>query len=573
MAIYHCSAQVIGRGKGRSAVAAVAYRSGTCLLNEYDGVIHDFTKKRGVIYSEIMLPDYAPERFADRSTLWNDIELSERSNAQLAREYEFSIPLELPREYWIPFAQKTVRELFIDRGMIADFAIHYKETNDNPNPHIHVTLPMRSLDKDGNWEVKSQLVYLCKNAAGEERGFTKEELALPENSGWQKQHRYSKGGDPKAKKIYLSAYEVENDPKYKDYMRIKNDRQPKTAKFGRKNQTLEYWNSKEFLLEIRKGVADHINAELERMGYDQRVDHRSLKDQGVDREPTIHEGVVARGMERKGKVADRCEINRQIKANAEVFNDLNSALDSVQKDLENELLQRDIWNENVRRLKELERQGRNIVKDLETVDLLFERDLIPVIYMDEDQVLHATYFRNVEGAKELIEKTQGSMVYTVPEPQPKRVSEADRLRETYEELKAAKAEMNSLKREINGCKFWEKGKKEQLQSDWAIAMERTRKALEELFKYGVSQYQYIHEMGDSVKIDAKNVEPELMKGEIEHHINRIKQQEAREDWLLERGGAITEEELQQYKEAKSQGRSETEYKEEKKKDKNKGIGD
>lgn len=313
MAIYHCSAKVISRGSGRSAVAAAAYRSGTKIENEYDGVTHDYTRKQGVVYSEVMLPDNAPEAYRDRAILWNAVEKTERANGQLAQEYEFSIPIELPQSEWISFARRTADELFVKDGRPADIAIHYKETDGKPNPHIHIQSPKRAMDADGNWEAKSEILYLCKNAEGEEKAFTKAELALPENSEWQKQHRYSKGGDPKGKKVYLSPYDVATNPKYKGYERVKGDRQPKTEKHGRKNPKMERWDSKEYLLEIRKAVADKINAELERMGLPQRVDHRSLKDQGIDREPTIHEGVAARNIEKKGGVADRCEINREIK--------------------------------------------------------------------------------------------------------------------------------------------------------------------------------------------------------------------------------------------------------------------
>lgn len=344
MAIYHCSAKVISRGGGRSAVAAAAYRSATKIENEYDGVTHDYTRKQGVVYSEVMLPDNAPEAYRDRANLWNAVEKNERANGQLAQEYEFSIPIELPQSEWIAFARRTVDELFVQDGRPADIAIHFKETDGKPNPHVHIQSPKRAMDADGNWEAKSEILYLCKNAKGDEKAFTKAELALPENSEWQKQHRYSKDGNPKGKKVYLSPYEVATNPKYKGYERVKGDRQPKTEKHGRKNPKMERWDSKEYLLEIRKGVADKINAELERMGLPQRVDHRSLKDQGIDREPTIHEGVAARNIEKKGGVADRCEVNRDIKqANVQT-----AAIDKQMSEVEMEIgrVQEDIeWTE------------------------------------------------------------------------------------------------------------------------------------------------------------------------------------------------------------------------------------
>ena len=99
IAIYHCSIKIVSRGKGKSAVAAAAYRSGEKLTNEWDGLTHDYTKKGSFIHSEILLPAHAPPAFSDRSILWNSVELSEKSNnAQLAREVEIALPVELSRE-------------------------------------------------------------------------------------------------------------------------------------------------------------------------------------------------------------------------------------------------------------------------------------------------------------------------------------------------------------------------------------------------------------------------------------------------------------------------------------------
>ena len=89
IAIYHCNISIVSRGKGKSAVAAAAYRSGEKLTNEWDGMTHDYTRKGGVVHNEIMLPPHAPPSFSDRSTLWNSVELYEKAgNAQLAREID-----------------------------------------------------------------------------------------------------------------------------------------------------------------------------------------------------------------------------------------------------------------------------------------------------------------------------------------------------------------------------------------------------------------------------------------------------------------------------------------------------
>ena len=99
MAIYHCSVQIIGRNAGRSSVAAAAYRAGEKLVNEYDGIEHDFTRKNWVEFTEIILPDNAPKEYSDRSTLWNAVEMAEKSkDAQLCREFELALPIEMTRE-------------------------------------------------------------------------------------------------------------------------------------------------------------------------------------------------------------------------------------------------------------------------------------------------------------------------------------------------------------------------------------------------------------------------------------------------------------------------------------------
>jgi Ti-type conjugative transfer relaxase TraA len=151
MAIYHFSAKVIGRGTGRSAVAAAAYRSASHLQDERLGRAHDFTNKAGVVHSEVMLPEGAPERLRDRETLWNEVEATEkRKDAQLAREVEFAIPRELTKEQGIALAREFVDREFVSRGMVADINVHWDiGTDGDAKPHAHVMLAMREVGPDG----------------------------------------------------------------------------------------------------------------------------------------------------------------------------------------------------------------------------------------------------------------------------------------------------------------------------------------------------------------------------------------------------------------------------------------
>ena len=128
---------------GKSAVAAAAYRSGEKLVNEWDGMTHDFTHKGGIVHKEIMLPIHAPPEFADRSTLWNSVEEIEKSaTAQLAREIEVALPVELSRAEQLALVRAFVKDTFVAAGMCADFAIHDKGDG---NPHAHIMLTVRPL--------------------------------------------------------------------------------------------------------------------------------------------------------------------------------------------------------------------------------------------------------------------------------------------------------------------------------------------------------------------------------------------------------------------------------------------
>ena len=150
MAIYHLSIKIISRGKcGKSSVAAAAYRAADKIRNDYDGVTHDYTRKRGVVHTEILLPDNAPPEYADRAVLWNAVEKIEKAkNSQLAREIELALPVELTKEQNIFLVREYVKRYFVAQGMCADIAIH---DTGGGNPHAHVLLTMRPFNEDKTW--------------------------------------------------------------------------------------------------------------------------------------------------------------------------------------------------------------------------------------------------------------------------------------------------------------------------------------------------------------------------------------------------------------------------------------
>ena len=151
MAIYHFSAKLISRANGSSALAAAAYRSASRLRDERLDRAHDFSNKAGVVHSEVMLPDGAPEHLRDRERLWNEVEAVEvRKDAQLARETEFALPRELDQAEGIRLAREFVKAEFVDRGMIADLNVHWDIGADGmPKPHAHVMLTTRSVGEEG----------------------------------------------------------------------------------------------------------------------------------------------------------------------------------------------------------------------------------------------------------------------------------------------------------------------------------------------------------------------------------------------------------------------------------------
>lgn len=265
MSIYHCSIKVISRGKGQSCVASSAYRSGEKMIDERTDTTHDYTRKGGVVFSEVQLPKNAPDEFSDRSKLWNSVEqIEKQANAQLSREIEVALPIELDRDQQIDLIRNYVQKNFVDEGMCADWSIHDKGDG---NPHCHIMLTMRPLKESGEWGTKEKKVYAL---------------------------------DDDGNRIPMI------DPATGEQ---------KVTKTGRKvwkRETVQAntWNDQGNAEKWRKAWADECNKLLEPM---QHIDHRSFERRGIDLEPTIHEGYTARKIEEKGGVSERCTANREIR--------------------------------------------------------------------------------------------------------------------------------------------------------------------------------------------------------------------------------------------------------------------
>lgn len=328
MAIYHFEAKIVSRGNGRSAVAASAYLSCTNILNDYDGVRHDYTRKKGLVWQEVFLPEYAPTEWQDRGVLWNAVEENEKTkDSRLAREFVPALPVELNKEQWQQLLSNFINEQFIADGMCADVAIHDPYPPGH-NPHAHIMLTVRPLDENGKWQYKTEKEYLCIKD-GEERRFTAAEFKIAQAVGWEKQYQYKVG----KKKMYMTP----SAAKAQGYERV--NKYPKSTKYGRQNPISERWNSEEQLVEWRKAWADVTNRYLEQYGHDARIDHRSHAERGLTEQPTIHEGVVARALEKKGIVSDRCELNRQIKADNALLRELKDTVKKLLKAVKNSVLE------------------------------------------------------------------------------------------------------------------------------------------------------------------------------------------------------------------------------------------
>ena len=264
IALFHFHVTQIKRSAGQSAVAAAAYRAGEKLHSEYYGEDSDYTHKRGVICSEILLPSHAPLEYADRKTLWNAVEKAERGKkAQLAYSFDIALQNEFSMQENIDLARQFLLEQFVSRGMVVDFAVHSPDKEDGgiSNPHFHVMCPIRPLDEHGRWGNKQRREYVL-----DEHG-----ERIRDEAG-----NYVFNAVP-------------------------------TTDWG-SPETLEHW---------RQAWAEMCNVKFVARGLVCRIDHRSFVRQGVEQIPTQHEGPTVRAMEAKGIRTDKGDLNRFIqKTNA-----------------------------------------------------------------------------------------------------------------------------------------------------------------------------------------------------------------------------------------------------------------
>lgn len=507
MAIYHCSIKIIGRSGGRSAVGSSAYRAGEKLEDKETGMTHDYTRKSGVVYNEVMLPNHAPVEYQNREILWNEVQKAEKqNNAQLAREIEVGLPREMSREQQVQCVREYVQNNFVKEGMSADFAIHDKGDG---NPHAHIMLTTRGIKENGKWDTKEKKV-LARDENGER---------IPVI-------------DPKTGQQKI------------------RDRGTKGIEFVWKRETVKAnnWNDRNKAEEWRKAWAKECNKYL---SQEQKIDHRSYARQGIDQTPTIHEGHKARKMEREGAVSDRCEINRQIKE----YNSLQKTVAKLQESRENitskmkEKVRK--INGEIRRIRNdlRARVGRDASRDARSVselagDARGERE---TQYRERQAQSGDRETQCGERQAEWREREtqyreqQAQSRKPVPAPKvnepvkPKTqeqvkaepiVTEEERtLDRLYQEYKQAYQAYDKAVSEESRCSFFERKKKKECKAE----TERTRQKLNgienELAKYGIQREYGVINADERIKRVGEHVQ--WKKQEIRQQAERNKMNEKR----------------------------------------------
>lgn len=318
--MFHLCVKVCSkRSAGKSSVAAAAYRACETIVDDRTGITHDFTKKGGHVYGEINLCENAPAEYQDRATLWNAVEKIEKNkNAQTSREVEVSLPVELDLsnkedlEEAKDLLRRYIDDNFVSKGMCADWNIHNPD-EDNHNPHCHIQLTMRPIKENGEWGDKEKKVYKL-----DDDGNRVPVLDVAKVKKFEKDNG----------KTYEEALSEATTPEQRDNIIFA------VQKIGAKNRRMweretvdkTGWNEQSLCEEWRKDWADKENELLERLGFEDRVDHRSYERQGIDKVPSIHEGVANHLFER----TDGNEFSDRIYQNVKI-EEINTEMSVLEK--------------------------------------------------------------------------------------------------------------------------------------------------------------------------------------------------------------------------------------------------
>ena len=441
MSIYHFGQmKVISRGTGRSAIASSAYISGEKLYNKYDGLTHDYTKKQGVVFSEVMLPENAKDEWNNRQILWNEVEKIEKSKtSQLSRSFEVGLQTEFTLEENIKLIREYVKDNFIDKGMCADICIHDKSDG---NPHAHVMLTMRKIDEQGKFLPKAEKQYLCRNDKGDEKYLRSNDLKEDRNFEIVYKCKYKND----YRELTNRELKMEEYKNYKKISKYPLDKKIDMCADWNNNNNVELW---------REDWAGINNKLFKEKGLNIRIDHRSYERQDINRVPTIHEGYGARLRAKNGKECDRIEINRYI-------TNINEKIKGYENDihkLKNEMIElnrdMDVKMKSVREeislerpkssykttdsgIKEILKELKEKLSDKANKHLRIDRALI---YVDKRKIKTDNDVKVIRSQLSTIRTDYGNRIDAIDDY-------INRMNSIYDNILRKSREVNSLEKEV-----------------------------------------------------------------------------------------------------------------------------
>ena len=400
---------IVKRSKGQSAVEKSSYISRCTLISEYTGETYKPKYHEDLVYSEISLPEHAPKEFADRSILWNSVEQVEKNkNAQLARMVKLNMPNAWSYDLAVATVRDYVQEHFVSKGMCAEWAVHdsYNEQTGQRNLHAHIMLTLRPLEQDG-------------------------------------------AGGEKQKKVYVLDKNGERIP-----VMDKKTGQQKVDKQNRKQWKCNTvattdWNSLDNAKKWRAEWAERINATNEQIGLDEKWEHRSFKEQGIDRLPTIHLGAIASALERKGIRTERGDMNRFITEH-------NRLLESAKAALE-------IAEQTVEKLKAVKTKTVNFVRKvsnevLDMIDRMAERKptlLLPLVkgkYISS--ISNRDALLNFDNARSYVKEYRIDSFSTLATLKGAKIKEHDELEQRTQTRSQKIARLKALSKAYSECEAY-----------------------------------------------------------------------------------------------------------------------
>ena len=468
MALFHFSATQVKRSAGQSAIACAAYRAGEKLYSDYYGEYSDYTRKGGVIFTEIQLPANAPQSYSDRATLWNAVEKFEKHpKAQLAYSFDVALQNELSVDENIELARQFVRKNFVAKGMIADLVVHVPDKEGGiENPHFHVMTTMRPLNTDGSFGPKQRREY-----------------ALDEDGNRLR--------DEAGNYIFNAVHTTDwHEP-----------------------ETLEQWRAQWCKL---------VNDNFERKGLDCRIDHRSFERQGLDEIPTIHEGPKVRKMEARGMITEKGDLNRWIKATNNLLRNIRKKMralidwvDALKSELEKpkeenlvDLLNSRLASKNVKAYSHTYK-AINLKDFAKVMNYLTENSLFTV---DDLELRLATVQAQEDASRSVVKDCEAKM---------KKLREQLRYLKQYNETKPVFDEMNRIK--------W-KGKREKFQESHDQELRMFYVSRRMLKGISIAPKMWEQELAELEQIHRKEYEKQKplyedlkMLWKVKHQVNQVLQ--------------------------------------------------